>query len=107
ILLICLIGVYTLNNNAVEIFIMLIFGIIGYLNRKFGLEGAPFLMALVLGPIMERCLRQSLLLSRGNLEIFFTRPISAILLGLGLVSLISSLFPVFKKSKKRVIEETE
>jgi putative tricarboxylic transport membrane protein len=107
ILLICLIGAYTLNNNVAEIFIMLIFGVIGYLNRRFGLEGAPFLMALVLGPIMERCLRQSLLLSRGNLEIFFTRPISAILLGLGLVSLISSLFPVFKKSKKRVIEETE
>jgi putative tricarboxylic transport membrane protein len=107
ILLICLIGAYTLNNNPMEILIAVIFGIIGYLNRKFDLEGAPFIIAMVLGPIMERCLRQSLLLSRGNLDIFLTRPISAILLALGLFFLISSLFPIFKKREKRVIEETE
>jgi putative tricarboxylic transport membrane protein len=86
---------------------MLIFGIIGYFSRKFGLEGAPFLMALVLGPIMEKCLRQSLLLSRGDLAIFFTHPISAILLGLGLFSIMSSLFPYFRKSKERITEEGE
>jgi putative tricarboxylic transport membrane protein len=102
ILLICLIGAYTLNNNVVEIFIMLIFGVIGYFNRKFGLEGAPFLMALVLEPIMEKCLRQSLLLSRGDLGIFLVRPISAILLGLGLVSLGFSLFPMFRKEKRKI-----
>jgi putative tricarboxylic transport membrane protein len=102
ILLVCLIGAYTLNNNVEEIFIMLIFGVIGYFNRKFGLEGAPFLMALVLGPMMEKCLRQSLLLSRGDPGIFFVRPISAILLGLGLVSLGFSLFPMFKKEKRKI-----
>jgi putative tricarboxylic transport membrane protein len=83
----------------------LIFGIIGYLSRKFGFEGAPFLMALVLGPIMERCVRQSLLLSRGNLGIFFTHPISAILISFGLIIIIFSLFPIFKKSKESFIEE--
>jgi putative tricarboxylic transport membrane protein len=94
-----LIGVYTLNNNVVEIFIMLIFGIFGYLNRKIGLEGAPFILALVLGPLMERNLRQSLLISRGDLGIFFTRPISVILIGLGIVSLLFSFLTYRIRSK--------
>lgn len=76
ILLFCLIGVYSLNNNTSEILIMLIFGIIGYLMRKFEYDGAPFLIAVVLGPMVENNLRQSLLISKGSLAIFFTRPIS-------------------------------
>ncbi len=106
ILLFCLIGVYTLSNNVVEIFIMLIFGIFGYLNRKIAFEGAPFIMAFILGPIMEKCLRYSLLMSRGDLGIFFTRPISAILVSLGLASLILSLIPHFIR-RKRLIEEKD
>ena len=100
ILLFCLIGVYTLNNNVVEIFIMLIFGIIGFLMRKEGFEGAPFLMALVLGPMMESSLRQSLLKSHGSFGIFFVRPISSILLVLGLAFLVTSLFPRLRKKPK-------
>jgi putative tricarboxylic transport membrane protein len=105
ILLLCLIGAYSLNNNAGDIFIMLIFGIIGYLNRKVGFEGAPFLLAMVLGPIMERCLRTSLLISGGNPAIFIIHPISAIFLGVGLVSLIFTLSPVLKKRKMILIEK--
>jgi putative tricarboxylic transport membrane protein len=92
ILLFCLIGVYTLNNNVAEIFIMLIFGVLGYMNRKVNLEGAPFILALVLGPLMEKNLRQSLLISHGDLGIFFVRPISIVLIGLGVASLIFSFF---------------
>jgi putative tricarboxylic transport membrane protein len=106
ILLFCLIGVYTLNNNVVEIFIMLIFGFLGYLSRKIGFEGAPFILAMVLGPVMERCLRQSLLISHGSLGIFFTHPISAILISLGMASIFFSLFPEFIK-RKRLVEEAE
>jgi len=105
ILLICLIGAYTLNNNIVEVFIMIIFGIIGFLNRKFDLHGAPFLMAMVLGPIMERTLRQSLLLAQGDITIFFQRPISAILIIIGLISLILSIFLFFKGGKKGILGE--
>ncbi len=107
ILLLCVIGVYTLNNNVVEIFIMLIFGVFGYLNRKIGFEGAPFIIALVLGPMMEKCLRQSLLISRGDLGIFFTRPISAILMGLAVVSIIMTLLPAFKKRKELIGEDAK
>ncbi len=99
VLLFCLIGVYTLNNNVYEIFIMVVFGVFGYLNRKIGFEGAPFILAVVLGPIMEKSLRQSLLMSQGHPGIFFTRPISLVLLGLATLAFILALIPAFKKKK--------
>jgi putative tricarboxylic transport membrane protein len=100
IFLFCLVGVYTLNNDVAEIFIMLVFGIIGFLMRKVKLEGAPFLMALVLGPVMESSLRQSLLLSHGSPIIFLTRPISAIFVILGMVCLITSLIPMVRRKRE-------
>lgn len=100
IFLFCLFGVYNLNNDLTEVFIMLIFGILGFLMRKGGFEGAPFLMALVLGPVMESSLRQSLLISHGNPVIFVTRPISAVFVVVGLAVLITSLFPLFRKKKE-------
>jgi Uncharacterized protein conserved in bacteria len=96
ILLFCLIGVYTLNSNTTEILIMLIFGIAGFFLRRLGFEGAPFILAMVLGPVMETSLRQSLLISRGSFAIFYTRPICAILLALTILFLI---FPLFRGKK--------
>jgi putative tricarboxylic transport membrane protein len=97
ILLFCLIGVYTINNNATEILIMLIFGFIGYLARKFEFEAAPFLLALVLGPLLENNLRESLLISKGSSAIFFTRPISASVLAAALLMVLTSSYQGFKK----------
>lgn len=102
ILLFCMIGAYTLNNNVGDAIIMLIFGVFGYLIRKVGLEAAPFILALVLGPIMERCLRQSLMISHGDPAIFLTHPISAVLLGLGVLSI---LFSVFSPAIRRRLKE--
>jgi putative tricarboxylic transport membrane protein len=99
ILLFCLIGVYTLNSNTTEIIIMLIFGIGGFLFRRLGFEGAPFILAMVLGPMMETSLRQSLLISRGSFAIFYTRPICATLLGVAAVFL---LWPVFWSRHKTI-----
>jgi putative tricarboxylic transport membrane protein len=99
ILLFCLIGAYTLNSNVVEVIIMIVFGIFGYISRKTGFEGAPFLLAFVLGPLMERSLRESLLMSRGNLEIFMTRPITAVMLGLSVILFLFSIFSTFMKKK--------
>jgi putative tricarboxylic transport membrane protein len=82
ILLFCLIGVYSLNSNPTEILIMLIFGVAGFFLRRLGFEGAPFILAMVLGPIMETSLRQTLLISRGSFAVFYTRPICAVLLAL-------------------------
>ena len=104
ILLFCFLGVYSLNNNIYEILIMIIFGIFGYFMQKFGFEGAPFLMGMVLGPMMEVAFRQSLLY--GDPLVFFKRPISGVLLVLSFVLLIS---PMFSKigSKRNVLEKLE
>jgi putative tricarboxylic transport membrane protein len=99
VLLLCLIGVYTINNNSYEIVIMLIFGGLGYLMRKTGFEPAPFCFAMIIGPILEMNFRQSLIQSRGGFTIFLTRPISATLLALTFCLLIIQFLP--KMAKKR------
>lgn len=83
ILLFCLVGVYSINYSVIDIWVMILFGVLGYLMRKYEYEPAPFLLALVLGPMMELALRQSLMMSAGDLSIFFTRPLSAALLVFG------------------------
>jgi putative tricarboxylic transport membrane protein len=105
ILLFCLIGVYSVNNNVVEIFIMVIAGIVGLLLRRAGFEAAPFLLALVLGPLMESSIRQSLLISRGSFAIFFSRPVSAVLMVLTLTVLTLSLVSVFGAKRKKPTAE--
>lgn len=93
ILILCVtsIGVYSLNNNALDLQMMAIFGVVGYVLRKLDYPLAPLVLALILGPLIERALRQSLILSRGNMEIFFTRPISLVLIVLGLLAFASPL----------------
>ena len=96
----CIIGAYSLNNSAFDITIMMISGFVGYLFRKFEYEGAALMLAFVLGPMFEKTLRQSLILSRGSFSIFVTRPISAVLVGITVLVLAGSLFSFFRKGKK-------
>jgi putative tricarboxylic transport membrane protein len=91
ILLFCIIGSYTTNNNPHDVIVMTIFGLVGYLMKKLNYEPAPLILALVLGPIMEKAFQRSLMLSDGGFGIFFTRPISASFLILGLLILFSPL----------------
>jgi putative tricarboxylic transport membrane protein len=76
ILLFCVIGVYSVNNSRVDVYLMVLFGLLGYLMQKLGYEPAPLALAYVLGPILETALRQSLTLSGGSFAIFVTRPIA-------------------------------
>ncbi len=91
ILAISTVGVFTVNNNLVEVWIMLLFGIIGFFMKKFGFPPAPVILALILTPLMENALQQSLQMSHGNFGIFFTRPISLALLTVAIISLSSSM----------------
>jgi putative tricarboxylic transport membrane protein len=100
ILLFCLIGVYSANSSTFDLTLMIIFGGVGYLMRKFGYEGAPFILALVLGPMLEKALRQSLLLSRGSFMIFVNRPIAAVTLSLAFLLLLSNLLPFIRKRRR-------
>jgi len=99
ILLFCLIGCYSLNNSVTEVIIMVLFGLIGYILKKFQYEGAPLVLALVLGPMMENSLRQALLMSGGSPFIFFSRPISAALVGTAIFLLVFPLIPKFQKKR--------
>jgi putative tricarboxylic transport membrane protein len=83
------------------VLVMMIFGLFGYLFRKFKFEPAPLILAFVLGPMVEINLRQSLLLSKGSFLIFFTRPISAVFISISVILLIISIFPYFTKAKER------
>ena len=88
ILFFCLIGVYTVNNSVFDIYLMVMFGFVGYLMRKFDFEPAPLAMAYVLSPILESSFRQSLSLSGGSFTVFFSRPISVVCMALVVALLI-------------------
>ena len=98
VLLFCLVGAFSINNNVFDITVMIIFGIVGWLCRRYGYEGAPLILAFVLGPMFEVNFRRSLLMSQGSFSIFFTRPIAlgAMIFSLGLV-----IFPIYKLLGKR------
>jgi len=107
ILLFCTIGVYSLNYNAFDIYVMGIFGIIGYIWTKLKCEGAPLLLGLVLGPMMEENFRRALLLSRGDFLTFVERPLSLtlLLMALGLIILVAS--PSIRKKREETFVEEE
>jgi len=99
IILFCLIGAYTIANSIVDVLLMLAFGMLGYLMKKLKYDAAPFVLAFVLGPMLEYSLKQSLIVSKGSFHLFFTRPISATCLVLALLLLVIPLLP--KVGKKR------
>jgi putative tricarboxylic transport membrane protein len=105
ILLLCCIGVYSLNSSAIEVMFMLVFGALGYLLLKFGCEPAPLLLGFVLGPLMEENLRRALLVSRGNPWVFLERPISAALLAAAALLLIAVILPSFRRTRAQAFQE--
>jgi putative tricarboxylic transport membrane protein len=105
ILLFCLIGVYSINNSLGDVLVMVIFGGVGLLMRYFNFEAAPLILAMVLGPMMEDSLRQSLIISKGSFFIFVSRPIAAVLLAAILSIFVASLFRLRPPKKLRVDEE--
>jgi len=107
ILLFCVIGAYSMNNSLVDVFAMIIFGVVGYLFRKFEYEGAPLVLAFVLGPLLDLNLRQALLISDGSFIAFFTRPISAVTLGLAILLLVSAAFPFVMKRLQQYRESVD
>ena len=100
IVLICSIGVYSMKNDVSDVMMMVIFGVVGYVFRKLQFELGPLLLAFVLGRILERSLRQALLISRGDVSIFFTRPISAAFLAVVALMILTSIGMVLYKRRK-------
>jgi len=105
IILVCIIGVYSMNNNVYEIMLMILFGFIGYILRKLEYPLAPFLLGLILGPMMENSFRQSLTISQGDLTIFIQRTFSAVLLILMVVTLLVYSLLLLKRKRKEFKSE--
>jgi len=97
ILLFCLIGSYSLDNSVADVIIMLIFGILGFLMKKFRYDGAPIILALVLGQKLETSLRRSLIMSHGDFSIFISRPISLAFL---IIAVLLLIIPIITQRKK-------
>jgi len=100
VLVLCVIGAYALNNTMANVYVLLAFGVLGYAMVKFGFPLAPFILGVILGDQIEINLVRSLM-TDDNLWLFFTRPISGLLLFLSLVSLLFALWQHKRAQKKR------
>jgi putative tricarboxylic transport membrane protein len=97
ILMFCVVGVYAVNSSYIDVVIMSMMGVLGYLLRKFDFETAPIVLGVVLAPIFEISLRQSLAMSNGKYSIFFQRPISVTFLAVALIMTVIALIPLIRK----------
>jgi putative tricarboxylic transport membrane protein len=105
IMVFCSIGLYTLNNNAFDVYAGALFAVVGYLFYKLGCEPAPLLLGFILGPMMEENLRRALLLSRGDWTTFATRPLSAGLLLAALAMIVVVCLPSIKAKREEAFQE--
>ena len=101
------IGTYSLGLNPWHVFAIAFFGLLGYFLIKLGCEPAPLLLGFVLGPLLEDHLRRSLIISRGDLSIFVTRPVSAILLVMAVAAIVIAVLPAIREGREMVFVEEE
>lgn len=104
--ILCVVGSFAIHQNFVDVVIMFIFGVIGYLARKFGMNNAAIVLALILGPIGETGLRRSLELSDGDPSILFSSPLCWVLIGLCVLGVLSPLL-MDRMTEKAGAEEAE
>jgi TctA family transporter len=107
IVLFCAIGVYSTNNNTWDIWMVGIWGVIGYMFIKLGAEPAPLLLGFILGPMMEENLRRAMLLSRGDWSVFVTRPLSASLLAAAALLIVIVALPTVKRKREEAFVEVD
>jgi putative tricarboxylic transport membrane protein len=104
IVVLCCIGIYSVNNSPFDVVMTAGFGFFGYALVKFGFEPAPLLLGFVLGKLMEEKLRQALVISRGSFMTFVDRPLSAGLLLVALVLVVIAVLPSIRKSREEVFQ---
>jgi len=105
ILVFCCIGIFSINNSPFDVIVAASFGVIGYWLIKHDFEPAPMLLGFVLGPLMEENLRRAMLIARGDLTVFMTRPISAGLLLTAAALLVLAMLPMLRKRREEVFVE--
>ena len=105
ILLFCCIGVYTVNNSEFDVYMMALFGLVGYVVAKLECEVAPLILGFILGPQMEENLRRAMLLARGDPRVFFERPISLVLLIVAALLLVVVIAPSVRRKREEAFQE--
>jgi putative tricarboxylic transport membrane protein len=105
IIVFCCIGIYSINNSPTDVVIAAVFGVVGYWLVKHDFEPAPLTLGFVLGPLMEENLRRAMLIARGDPTVFFTRPISAVLLSIAIIMLIVAGLPKMRRSRDEIFVE--
>ncbi len=105
IMVFCVIGAYSVNNDTFEVKMVAVFGVLGYLFFKLRCEPAPLILGFILGPMMEENLRRAMLLSRGDPTVFFTRPLSLTLLLMAVALILLVALPAFKKTREEAFQE--
>jgi putative tricarboxylic transport membrane protein len=105
IIVFCCIGIYSINNSPFDVGIAAAFGVVGYWLAKHDFEPAPLLLGFVLGPLMEENLRRAMLIARGDATVFFTRPISGVLLSIAIILLILAALPKIRRRRDEVFVE--
>jgi putative tricarboxylic transport membrane protein len=105
ILVMSVVGAYSISNSMIEVWTVVIFGVIGYLMKRLDIPVAPVILALVLGPMAEKSFRQALFMSDGSVIIFFTRPITVTMLILSAISLFLPL--ILSRFQPRIIPQPE
>ena len=99
------IGGYSINNTDFNVYLMVLFGILGYVCMKLECEPAPLILGFILGPMMEEYLRRAMLLSRGDPMVFFEKPISAGMLAVAALLMISIALPAIRKKREEAFQE--
>lgn len=107
IFLFCIIGVYSVQNSVFDIFLMIFFGVAGFLLKKFKYEIAPLVLAFILGPLAENALRQSLIISQGSYWIFISRPFPLIALSVAFILFASHIVPSIRKRRRIITDIVE
>jgi TctA family transporter len=103
----CCVGVYSVSSSPFGVYLIVISGLLGYFLTKLGCEWAPFFLGFVLGPLFEHQLRRTMLISGGDWTVFFTRPISAVLLAVAALVLIVIALPMISKKREEVFVEED
>jgi putative tricarboxylic transport membrane protein len=100
ILILCLVGSFSINNSILDVYVVIGMGLLGYILKKLKFDLAPLILGLVLGPIIEKDFRQSLFIVRGDLWLILNRPITAVLLGTGLVVILTTTLLRLRRSRR-------
>jgi len=106
ILVFCVIGVFSLSNSTFDIYLMVVFGALGYIFKKLDAEPAPMLLGYILGPMMEEYLRRALLIAKGDPTVLVTRPISATMLVIAALLLALVFLPSFSSTREEAFKES-